>query len=123
MAATAAAAGAVVVKIVSCRPRPGLEVPEVGISAERVRVEPAVPRPRGEAGERQAEAEPGPEDRLAPVGLSLLLPSVAPAVAPGRYGRGLVHLLDAAPPVLGPRESRGGGIVISSFEVPSEHLK
>ena len=65
------------------RPRPGLEVREVGIPAERVRVEPAVPRPRGEAGERQAEAEPGPEDRLAPVGLSLPLPSVAPAVAPG----------------------------------------
>ncbi|CAM9574008.1 unnamed protein product, partial [Pylaiella littoralis] len=48
------------------RPRPGLEVREVGIPPERVRVEPAVPRPRGEAGERQAKAEPGPEDRLAP---------------------------------------------------------
>eukprot|EP00903_Cladosiphon_okamuranus_P014365 g13337.t1 len=47
-------------------PRPGPEVREVGIPAERMRVEPAVPRPRGEAGERQAEAEPGPEDRLAP---------------------------------------------------------
>ena len=123
MAATAAAAAAAAaaVKIVSCRPRPGPEVREVGIPAERVRVEPAVPRPRGEAGERQAEAEPGPQDRLAPVGLSLSRAPVAPAVAPGRYGGRLVDLLDAAPPVLGPRESRGGGIVISSFEVSSEH--
>ncbi|CAM9646822.1 unnamed protein product, partial [Ectocarpus sp. 6 AP-2014] len=105
------------------RPRPGLEVREVGIPAERVRVEPAVPRPRAEAGERQAEAEPGPEDRLAPVGLSLPRAQVAPAVAPVGQGSGLVHLLGVAPPVLGPRESRGGGIVVSLFVVLSQHLK
>ncbi|CAB1096905.1 unnamed protein product [Ectocarpus sp. CCAP 1310/34] len=49
--------------------------------------------PRGEAGERQATTEPGPEDRLAPVGPSLLGAQVAPAVAPVGQGSGLVDLL------------------------------
>ena len=97
------------------RPRPGLEVWEVGIPAKRVRNKPAAPRPRGEAGGWQAKAEPGPDDRLAPVGLSLPRAQVAPAVAPGRYGGRLVDLLGVAPSVLGPR-SRGGGLVVSPLQ-------
>ncbi|CAN0058431.1 unnamed protein product, partial [Ectocarpus sp. 12 AP-2014] len=90
---------------------PGLEVRKVGIPAEGVRVEPAVSGPQGEAGERQAKAVHGLEDRLAPVGLSLSGAQVAPAVAPVGQGSGLVDLLGGAPPALGPR-SRVGGVAI-----------